>query len=56
MAPTILSGGREVRTSGFLDNLPRTMIIPIKDAEVRKNTVQGAIAVIIKPPTVGPTT
>jgi hypothetical protein len=56
MAPTILSGGREVWTWGFLDNLPRTMIIPTKDAEVRKNTGQGAIAVIIKPPTVGPTT
>ena len=31
------------------------MIIPIKEAEVRKNTAQGAIAVTIKPPTVGPT-
>ena len=32
------------------------MIIPIKEAELRKNTAQGAIAATIKPPTVGPTT
>ena len=31
------------------------MIIPTKDAEVRKNTAQGAIAVTINPPIVGPT-
>ena len=31
------------------------MIITTKEAEVRKNTAQGAIAVTIKPPTVGPT-
>jgi hypothetical protein len=32
------------------------MIIPIKEAELRKNTAQGAIAATIKPPIVGPTT
>jgi hypothetical protein len=32
------------------------MIIPIKETEFRKNTAQGAIAVTIKPPTVGPIT
>ena len=32
------------------------MIIPIKEAELRKNTAQGAIAATIKPPTVGPIT
>jgi hypothetical protein len=32
------------------------MIMPIKEAELRKNTAQGAIADTIKPPTVGPTT
>jgi hypothetical protein len=31
------------------------MIITIKEAELRKNTAQGAIAATIKPPTVGPT-
>jgi hypothetical protein len=31
------------------------MIIAIKEAELRKNTAQGAIAATIKPPTVGPT-
>jgi hypothetical protein len=31
------------------------MIITINEAEVRKNTAQCAIAVTIKPPTVGPT-
>jgi hypothetical protein len=40
----------------FLGNLLRTMIMPIKEAELRKNTAQGAIAATIKPPTVGPTT
>ena len=30
--------------------------MPIKEAELRKNTAQGAIADTIKPPTVGPTT
>ena len=40
----------------FLGNLLRTMIIPIKEAELRKNTAQGAIAATIKPPIVGPTT
>jgi len=30
--------------------------MPIKEAELRKNTAQGAIAATIKPPTVGPTT
>ena len=33
-----------------------TMIMPIKEAELRKNTAQGAIAATIKPPIVGPTT
>ena len=37
-------------------NLLRTTIIPINEAELRKNTAQGAIAATIKPPTVGPTT
>lgn len=32
------------------------MIITIKEAELRKNTAQGAIADTIKPPIVGPTT
>jgi hypothetical protein len=32
------------------------MIIPIKEAELRKNTAQGAIVATIKPPIVGPTT
>jgi hypothetical protein len=32
------------------------MIMPIKEAELRKNTAQGAIAATIKPPIVGPTT
>ena len=40
----------------FLGNLLRTMIMPIKEAELRKNTAQGAIAATIKPPIVGPTT
>lgn len=31
------------------------MIIPINENEVRKNTPQGPIAVIIKPAIVGPT-
>ena len=43
-------------TSGFLGNLLRTIIIPINEAELRKNTAQGAIAATIKPPTVGPIT
>ena len=30
--------------------------MPIKEAELRKNTAQGAIAATIKPPIVGPTT
>ena len=30
--------------------------MPIKEAELRKNTAQGAIAATIKPPTVGPIT
>jgi hypothetical protein len=40
----------------FLGNLLRTIIIPIKEAELRKNTAQGAIAATMKPPIVGPTT
>jgi hypothetical protein len=32
------------------------MIMPIKEAELRKNTTQGAIAATIIPPIVGPTT
>jgi hypothetical protein len=32
------------------------MIIPINEAELRKNTAQGAIAATIKPPIVGPAT
>lgn len=40
----------------FLGNLLKTMIMPIKEAELRKNTAQGAIAATIKPPTIGPTT
>ena len=32
------------------------MIIPIKAAELMKNTAQGAIAATIRPPTVGPIT
>jgi hypothetical protein len=32
------------------------MIMPIKEAELRKNTAQGAIAATIKPPIVGPIT
>jgi hypothetical protein len=32
------------------------MIMPIKEAELRKNKAQGAIAATIKPPIVGPTT
>jgi hypothetical protein len=32
------------------------MIMPIKEAELRKNIAQGAIAATIKPPIVGPTT
>jgi hypothetical protein len=43
-------------TLDLLGNLPRTNIIPINEAELRKNTAQGAIAATIKPPTVGPTT
>jgi hypothetical protein len=39
-----------------LVNLLRTTIIPINEAELRKNTAQGAIAATIKPPTAGPTT
>ena len=41
---------------GFLGNLLRTIIIPINEAELRKNTAQGAKAATIKPPTVGPMT
>ena len=41
---------------GFLGNLLRTMIIPIKADELRKNTAQGATAATIKPPIVGPIT
>jgi hypothetical protein len=41
---------------GFLGNLFSIMIIPIKAAAFRKNTVHGAIAATIKPPIVGPTT
>jgi hypothetical protein len=55
MAPIMLSEGSEVWTSDFLDNLLRTMIITIYETEASKNTAQGAIAVTIKPPTVGPT-
>jgi hypothetical protein len=33
-----------------------TMIMQINEAELRKNTAQGAIAATIKPPTVGPIT
>jgi hypothetical protein len=43
-------------TSGFLGNLLRTIIIPINEAELRKNTAQGVKAATIKPPTMGPTT
>jgi hypothetical protein len=43
-------------TLGLLGNLLRTIIIPINDAELRKNTAQGAIAATIKPPTIGPMT
>jgi hypothetical protein len=32
------------------------MIMPTKEAELRKNTAQGAIAATIKPPIVGPIT
>ena len=42
--------------SGLLGNLLRTIIIPINEAELIKNTAQGAIADTIKPPTVGPMT
>jgi len=41
---------------GFLGNALRTIIIPINEAELRKNTAQGAIAYTIKPPTMGPMT
>ncbi len=41
---------------GFLGNLLRTIIIPINEAELIKNTAQGAMAATIKPPTVGPMT
>jgi hypothetical protein len=40
----------------FLGNLFRIMIMPIKKAELRKNTAQGAIEATIIPPIVGPTT
>jgi hypothetical protein len=50
----MLSGGSEVCTRDFLGILIRTTIILIKEAEVRKNTAHGAIAVTIKPPIVGP--
>ncbi|HET7389803.1 MAG TPA: hypothetical protein VFJ51_03190 [Nitrososphaeraceae archaeon] len=40
----------------FLGNLLRTIIIPINEAELRKNTAQGVKAATIKPPTMGPTT
>jgi hypothetical protein len=43
-------------TLGFLGNLLRTIVIPIYEAELRKNTAQGAIAATIKPPNVGPMT
>lgn len=40
----------------FFGNLLRIIIILTKDIELRKNTVQGAIAATIKPPIVGPIT
>src|SRR5512133_3921933 len=57
MAPIMFSGGRELCCwiLAFLGNRIRTIIITINEAELRKNTAQGAIAVTIKPPTVGPT-
>jgi hypothetical protein len=56
MAPIMFSGGRELCwILAFLGNRIRTIIITINEAELRKNTAQGAIAVTTKPPTVGPT-
>ena len=43
-------------TLGFLGNVLSTIIILINEAELRKNTAQGAIAYTIKPPTMGPMT
>jgi hypothetical protein len=40
----------------FLGNLLRTIIIPTKIAELRKNIVQVAIAATKNPPIIGPTT
>lgn len=40
----------------FLGNLLRTMNMAINEAELRKNTAQGAIAATRIPPIVGPTT
>ena len=55
MAPIMFSGGRELCwILSFLGNRIRTIIITINEAELRKNTAQGAIAATIKPPTVGP--
>jgi hypothetical protein len=41
---------------GLFGNLLRIIIIPINEAELIKNTAQGAIADTIKPPTMGPMT
>ena len=43
-------------TLGYLGSVLRTIIIPINEAELRKNTAHGAIAYTIKPPTTGPMT
>jgi hypothetical protein len=40
----------------LLGNVLSTIIIPINEAELRKNTAQGAIPYTIKPPTMGPMT
>ena len=42
-------------TSDFFGNLLSTIIIPINEAELRKNTAQGATIATIKPPTAAPT-
>ena len=54
IAPIIFSGGRELFVLDFLGNRLRTIIINMKEAELTKNTAQGAIAVTRKPPIVGP--
>jgi hypothetical protein len=58
MAPIMFSCGRALcsLTFDFFGILLRTIIMPIKEAELRKNTAQGAIAATIMPPAVGPIT